>query len=335
MSLQRLVSSLPSADVLSGLLVIGRQPNSSYDYYIEPRLSEPARRKLHCFDPHRDKIDVLPRDPSGFMVIINRYVTGAVMRWLENNRAQFSAIVWLLDDDLRAMVQDPDIPLKIKARPIQTLRFEKRLQRLVDCLIVSTRRLAAIYRKWPTCVAPPLALLPEREERPLNPASFCYFAKMHGPEHRFLFPVMQEILARHGHARLTIIANGRYARQWQALERVSVLPEMAYGDYLRFLDTQGEGGVFLVPLIKNKLNASRSDAKLLDVGRAGCAALISDHRAYRKIARQVPAAMVKEGVQHWVEAIDRLIRRPEKVQENRRALSALLAERAHTRAFIV
>ena len=104
---------------------------------------------------------------------------------------------------------------------------------------------------------------------------------MHGPEHRFLYPMVEYILANNEKATFTVTANGSWAKKWQRLDRVTVLSEMSYAEYSYFLPTLDRGGIFLVPLMPTWLNASRSNAKLIDVVRSGSAAIVADHPAYR------------------------------------------------------
>ena len=269
-----------SPESVSSILVIGRQPNSTYDLYIEPRLTNDARQKLAYFDPAADVFDDAAVKPDQCLVIINRYVSPKVMRWLEKHKSVFHGVIWLVDDDLSAMTFGQGVTLKNRFWPALTVRYKKRLKMVVDYLIVSTRRLAAIYQDWPVVIMPPVAKT-SPVEKPIDPNQLYYFAKMHGPEHRFLYPMVEYILANNEKATFTVTANGSWAKKWQRLDRVTVLSEMSYAEYSYFLPTLDRGGIFLVPLMPTWLNASRSNAKLIDVVRSGSAAIVADHPAYR------------------------------------------------------
>ena len=269
-----------SPDSMSSILVIGKQPNSSYDLYIEPRLTEAARGKLAYFDPAIDVIDDALVKPEQCLVIINRYVTPKIMRWLEKHKPVLRGVIWLVDDDLNAMTFGRDITPRTRLRPAITVYYKNRLKPIVDHLIVSTRRLAAIYQDWPTVVMPPVAKI-SPIEKPFDQNQLYYFAKMHGPEHRFLYPLVERILATNEQATFTVTASGSWAKKWRRLDRVTVLPEMSYPEYSFFLQTLESGGVFLVPLTSTWVNASRSNAKLIDAAKSGSAVVVANHPAYR------------------------------------------------------
>lgn len=277
-----------SPDRMSCILVVGKQPNSTYDLYIEPRLTVAARQKLTYFDPATDIFDDAKVKPDQCLVIINRYVTAKIMRWLEKHRPVLRGIIWLVDDDLRAMTFGRGITAKNRIRPALTLRYKRRLKAIVDHLIVSTRRLAAVYQDWPALVMPPVANI-NPIEKPIDQNQLYYFAKMHGPEHQFLYPVVARVLSDNKHAKFTVTANGFWAKKWQKLERVTVLPEMSYPEYSYFLQTLEHGGIFLVPLTPTWLNASRSNAKLIDAAKSGSAVIVANHPAYRTFLNDADA----------------------------------------------
>lgn len=279
-----------SSSLFSSILAVGAHPNSTFDLYIELRLSDEARRKLIYHNPHTENIHETKVNPNGCLVIINRYVTGELIRWLEQNRSNLAGILWLLDDDLTAMVFGCGVPLLNRVKPTTTLCYQNRLKALSAHVIVSTKRLAALYRDWSVIIMPPIAHIPT-DNRPLNPHRLYYFAKMHSPEHAFLYPVVRDILRQHSQVQFTVTANGQWAKKWAALDRVNVTSELSYSEYLHFLQTLPTGGIFLVPLTHSWLNASRSSAKLIDVARSGSTALIADHPAYRKF---LMAKSVKE-----------------------------------------
>lgn len=329
----------PSPDAFSSVLVIGTQPNSTYDFYIIPRLGVTARKKLIYHDPRKEKLDDETFNPDDCLVIINRYVTGNVVGWIKRHRTRLGAVIWLLDDDLNAMVTSKSVPLLNRALPTRTLFHQKALKPLVDHMIVSTYRLAAIYADWPVVVAPPVIDL-QTGQKLLDPSRLYYFAKMHGPEHAFLYPVIKNILEKHRQVRFTVTANGHWQRQWQKLERVHVIPEMSYAEFTYYLDTLPHAGLYLVPLTTSRLNASRSYAKLLDVAKSGSAGLVADHRAYRRFLADpyIQTAGIKgldTSMQSWQNAIETLLRNHEQAEANRQAIATFVRQTYHARQMIV
>lgn len=322
---------------MSSILVIGRQPNSTYDLYIEPRLTDVARQKLTYFDPTADAFDDVMVAPDQCLVIINRYVTPKIIRWLEKYKSVLSGIIWLVDDDLRAMTFGQGITAKNRVRPALTVWYKNRLKTIVDHLIVSTRRLAAIYHDWPTVVMPPVAII-NLIEKPIDPNQFYYFAKMHGPEHKYLYPVVKHILANNKQATFTVTANGSWIKKWQRLDRVTVLPEMSYPDYSLFLKTLERGGIFLIPLTPTWLNASRSNAKLIDAAKSGSGVVVANHPAYRTFLNDEEVQGNFGGIfdDHNPRlAIEGLLNNAEKVRANRQLLTNYVNKTYDNRQMIV
>ena len=326
-----------SPESVSSILVIGRQPNSTYDLYIEPRLTNDARQKLAYFDPAADVFDDAAVKPDQCLVIINRYVSPKVMRWLEKHKSVFHGVIWLVDDDLNAMTFGRGVTPKNRFWPALTVRYKKRLKAVVDHLIVSTRRLAAIYQDWPVVIMPPVAQTSPVEKR-IDPNQLYYFAKMHGPEHRFLYPIVEHILANNEKATFTVTANGSWAKKWQRLDRVRVLSEMSYAEYSYFLPTLDSGGIFLVPLMPTWLNASRSNAKLIDVVRSGSAVIVADHPAYRTFLNDED---VKKGttatfdVNKPIQTVEAIMNNSEVAKANRQVLKNYVTKIYENRQMIV
>ena len=326
-----------SPDSMSSILVIGRQPNPTYDLYIEPRLTDAARQKLTYFDPAADIFDEATVKPDQCLVIINRYVTAKIMRWLEKHKPVVSGIIWLVDDDLHAMTFGRGITAKNRIRPALTVRYKKRLKAVVDHLIVSTRRLAAIYQDWPTLVMPPVAKI-SSIEKPIDPNQLYYFAQMHGPEHQFLYPVIKHVLTNNGQATFTVTASGQWAKKWRRLDRVTVLPQMSYSEYSFFLQTLESGGIFLVPLTPTWLNASRSNAKLIDAAKSSSAVVVANHPAYRAFLHDEDIGKNFIGIfddQNPNHAITALLDNPKTVRANRQLLMNYVIKAYENRQMIV
>ena len=243
----------------------------------------------------------------------------------------------MVDDDLRAMTFGRGITAKNRIRPALTIGYKKRLKAIVDHLIVSTRRLAAIYQDWPTVVMPPVANINPRE-KPIDQNQLYYFAKMHGPEHQFLYPVVEQILANNRQTTFTVTASGSWAKKWQRLARVTVLPEMSYSEYSFFLQTLESGGIFLVPLTPTWLNASRSNAKLIDAAKSGSAVIVANHPAYRTFLNDEDVQKNFVGIfdhhnpNHPIEA---LLNNAENVRANRKLLMNYVSKVYESRQIIV
>lgn len=334
-----LQSLYPSAERFSSILVFGSSPNSSEQYYILSRLSPEARVKVVHHDPFAQSPLATDLKVDNALVIINRYITRGMVVWLKRHHARLSGLVWVLDDDLRAMTYSNSVPARNKVKPALTLFNQRSLLPMVDHMLVSTNRLKAIYADWPVRVTPPVTEAPV-QTRPLDIRHMYYFAKMHGPEHEFLRPVMQRILGLHKDASFSVIATGKTARRWKRIERVKVIPEMGVEAYENFLAALPSGGLFLVPLVRNRINASRSDAKIIEIVKSGSAGLIANARAYRRVLnddsiRTAGISGVASDEDSWVDAIDKLLSSPNHAERNRSALRNFARQRFEKRLLIV
>ncbi|MEL6597993.1 MAG: hypothetical protein AAGK98_12180 [Pseudomonadota bacterium] len=251
-------------------LVFTSRTNSTCAYYIAPRLPEGFTEVLD---------GRLPEDHRGRDVVINRYATARLLSQLEQARPALGRIAYVLDDDLDAMVRSPAVPPFLKVNPARTLLRLRRLLRLVDRVFVATAPLSARIDHPDVRIIPPVADLPPPDSARQDPGHIAYFAKMHGPEHRFLHPVMAEVLRAVPGARATVIAEGSAHRRWAGMERVTAEPLMGFPDYLRFA-VASDAGIALAPLLPSRLNAARSGAKRLEIVRAGAAGIFSDQPAY-------------------------------------------------------
>lgn len=330
----------PSSEAFSSILVIGSFPNSTYDYYIAPRLGDAARKKLIYHNPHIENITKTAINPNQTLVIINRYITRTVVQWLEENQQLLTGIIWVVDDDFTAMISSFNVPFYNKIRPAQTLVHQKSLKKLVDHLIVSTNRLATHFHGWPVTVMPPVAHVAP-DERIVDPRQLYYFAKMHKSEHAFLYPIVSSILKNHPDVHFTVTAKGRLAKKWLRLgSQVTVKSEISYLDYTHFLETLPTGGLFLVPLTKTKLNASRSDAKLIEIVKSGSAALIANERAYRRFLNEPETKAAKftplsGNIKDWIDAINVQLKNPDQANNNRMLIKNYLSKHYASRKMIV
>ena len=323
---------------VESVLVVGARANSTTDLYILPRLSKSARDKVIYLNPHRESERLESFVPKGCLVIISRYVNRSVVSWLKKYRNELAGVVWVVDDDYRAMVANKSVPLLNKIKPVLTLQLQFSLKNIVDYVLVSSKQLYSIYSDWPVVLCAPLTRVPETVSD-LNPKQFYYFAKMHAPEQEYLFKVISKVLTVQPEIQITVIANKRWVNKWRSLERVTAYPEMEYRKYCSFLDALEVGGVFLVPLTESHLNASRSDAKLVDVVRTGSAAFLADQPAYAEALALLSANQLTGYTSHmsedvWIAEIVRLSQNPEVVEKNRRVIAGLMRERWMSRFMI-
>lgn len=270
------------------IIVFGRIPNPTFDYYLAARLQASDM-------PPYEVVDIRGREnPSinadGTFVIICRYASPSVLRWIESNAGRLSGVGLFLDDDIPAVVTGKDADffyrLFLWYRALWPLRC---LNRHLDIVWASTPHLASRLAGAKAVVlppAPPKALWSGAAEdveahRPAHQEVLIgYHATgVHLEEHRFLRPIIADVLRERPQARFEVFADRRARAIWQGLDRVQIREPVPWVKYLadaydRHID------IMLVPLAPSHVNDSRAPTKRIDVARYCAAGVFSESAAY-------------------------------------------------------
>ncbi len=298
------------------IIVFGRMPNPTFDYYFAARLDAPGMPPSHAVDIRHGNLAGL--DAEGAFIIICRYASPKVLTWLEENADQLSGVGLFVDDDIPAVVTGRDASLRYRV----VLCFRAlwplcRLRRHLDIVWASTPHLASTLQLEEVQVlppAPPERLWKQSDEPDLvtNPISdqvlIAYHATgVHLEEHGFLRPIVEEVLAQRPQAHFEVFADGRAASIWEGMERVSVRRPIPWNDYL--VDANNRTiDVMLVPLHPSRVNDSRAPTKRIDVARCKAAGVFSEGVVYGYETRESAGEQrVPYDSDVWREAILELI----------------------------
>lgn len=293
------------------VLVFGRFPNPTFDYYFAARLAAPGMPKFEL-------IDVREFDPaieaSGAFVIIVRYASFAVTRWIKKNRAVLSGVAIFVDDDIAAAITAPQATLRYRYRLLSYSILPLRaLNGLFDEFWVSTNTLIQrLSYANPRLLEP----APEIENlRPLWPGHpsedpcailIAYHATaIHFEEHEFLIPIVTSVLEARPSVRFEVVASGKTADVWLELgcERITVKAPLPWGRYLRSQDKRID--IMVVPVAPSRLNDCRAETKRIDIARVGAAALLSECPAFTPAAEGEILLPYKQS--DWVHSLIELI----------------------------
>ncbi len=271
------------------IIVFGRMPNPTFDYYFAARLDAPGMPPSEAVDIRHGKLADL--DAEGAFIIICRYASPNVLKWLDTNSDRLSGVGLFLDDDIPAVVtgRDADLFYRIRLcyRALWPLR---RLNRHLDIVWASTPHLASTLHLEKAQVLPPA---PSDALSRRHPGSddlaamavsdqilIAYHATgVHLEEHRFLRPIIEEVLAQRQQVRFEVFADSRSKSIWRGLKRVTVRRPLRWEDYLNDADKH-KIDIMLVPLAPSRVNDSRAPTKRIDVSRYGAAGLFSDGLVY-------------------------------------------------------
>lgn len=255
-------------------------------------------------------------DADGAFVILCRYASQSVLRWIERNAERLSGVGLFLDDDIPAVVTGKDADFFYRVflwyRALWPLR---RLNQHLDMVWASTPHLASQLAGAKAVVlppAPPKALwqVEERDGDQFHQSSrdvlIGYHATgIHLEEHRFLRPIIADVLRERPQARFEVFADRRAKAIWQGLERVQIREPMPWAQYLADASTR-QIDVMLVPLAPSRVNDSRAPTKRIDVARYRAVGVFSESIAYGSSTGTEELRMPYRA-EAWREAIIQLI----------------------------
>lgn len=285
--LRRGATGLPRRPV-KRVIVFGRIPNPTFDYYFAARLQAPGMppfQAVNIFDPA-----LVDLDPAGVFAVICRYASAAVVHWIERNAEQLAGVGLFLDDDIPAVVTGRGAELHYRLflwhRALWPLL---RLNKHLDIVWASTPQLASVLQSSRALVlppAPPEALWrktpddADAQDRIGASVLVAYHATgVHLEEHRFLRPIVEQILCRRRDVIFEVFADRRARAIWGGLEGVRIRDPLPWPDYIA--DSAGRRiDIMLVPLAPSHMNDSRASTKRIDVARYGAAAVFSEGLAY-------------------------------------------------------
>lgn len=292
------------------VIAFRKGPNPTFTYYLEERLK-------HLAVPVEVVDLAAPTkalEPVGSFVILCRYALPKHVWWLLKNRRHLAGLALMIDDDIAATVTEGQ----------GTLAYRLYLLGIGIAPLAVVNRL--FTHVWPATrpladrlgIAHVVAPLPPPETWPLPmratapaPLKMIYHATgAHDLEHRFLVPIVAQVLKQCPDVRFEVVASGHSSGLWQELNglrhRVDLIGESRWPDYLR-RTTQEGADLALVPLLPGRVNDVRSDTKRIDVARMGAGAVFSRTPAYERCALP-DDRLVDDDPQQWAECILRLLR---------------------------
>ncbi|NTF11063.1 glycosyltransferase family 4 protein [Agrobacterium rubi] len=265
------------------IYLFGRHPNPTADYYFEGRFADDPRHPYELVDIRNRDLSSL--ETNGALVILCRYASASVLKWIRVNQDSLAGVVLFLDDNIPAVVAGEDATLSYRIflyyRALYPLR---RLNTVLDAVWVSTRALGDTMRHLAPVVVPPAP--PSRLWQVNKPRGdkrdvcIAYHATgVHYSEHLFLHPIIESILIQRPQTRFEVFAGKHAAKIWKDMEGVTVRPPVSWSEYLeesskRLID------IMLVPLTPSLVNDCRAPTKRIDVARFGAAGVFSISKAY-------------------------------------------------------
>ncbi len=271
------------------IVLLGRLPNPTYDYYFAGRLAADGMPPYDVVDIREGEPTSI--DPEGAFLIVCRYATRPVLAWIERNAGQLAGVVLFIDDDIPAVVTGRDATLGYRLflsfRALWPLR---RLNPQLDAVWTSTAPLAGTLATRNVSVLPPAPARYLWQRNPnVSPGMAAdrssgiliafHATAVHREEHRFLRPIIRAVLDQRPQVRFEVFADEKAAVLWKGIDRVSIRKPLPWAAYLA--DGQARTiDIMLVPLSPSRENDSRAPTKRIDVARYGAAGIFSASFAY-------------------------------------------------------
>lgn len=294
------------------VILFGRHPNPTADYYFSARLSSLYGPNYHLADIRSNDFQAI--DPDGAFVIVCRYASSSVLDWIAQHDQKLAGVGLFLDDNIPAVVAGEDASFAYRLflfyRALWPLR---RLNKFLDVVWVSTPTLATCLPYVKAVVLPPSP--PEdlwntrHSDDARDDVLIAYHAtSVHHSEHLFLQPIIAEVLAQRPQAKFEVFAGKSAENIWRNMERVVVRTPTSWSEYLD--DTmQHRIDIMLVPLTPSLVNDCRSPTKRIDVARSGAAGIFSACEAYG-MSTEDDEILLPYEPHAWADAIINLIDNP-------------------------
>jgi hypothetical protein len=131
---------------------------------------------------------------------------------------------------------------------------------------------------------------------------FYHATASHRAEIEWLFPVIEEILAKAPHIEFEIVGDVKTRKLYQKLPRTTIVSPMSWLEYQKFL-TEPERrkirSIGLAPHLQTPFNAARSYTKVFDIERAGAVGVLAEKGPWSK------AGEVLDLSRHWLMPMER------------------------------
>jgi hypothetical protein len=293
------------------IVVFARLPSPTYDFFLARRLEDPEAPPTELVDLSKPWLPQL--HPDGTFVIFCRYADRRSLDWVETHSERLSGVGLFIDDDLAAWVTGCDVPLTHRLYVLRNGIWPlARLNRHLDRLWTSTAALAQVIGEAGAIVLPPaprpVDFAGTGPVPPTNQVRMVYQAEYHAEEHRFLLPVVAEVLRYCPEVQVEVTDSRQFSRRWGALPRVTVMPFRPWPEF-RAYTAANPADIALVPLLPNRINRCRSPTKRIDVARMGAAAVFSRPSVFEEGGSEHEIFVPNER-QAWVGAIARLVKEP-------------------------
>jgi glycosyltransferase involved in cell wall biosynthesis len=296
------------ADGISSLLVFHWGDSSTTDHYFRYQKVQGLPVSA-CIDISRTTH--LPEINNDVLVVIVRYLSTPLIKWLKTHRAKGGSVAYFMDDDLPRDLYDNSLPWRYRLLLWRQFgRYLHQIENLCDALWVSTPSLAERY-----AYALPLEISPRSLVSPPQREKTTYFYHGNPSSHRsdieWLREVVQLTQTNSDDLLFMIIGGKQVRRLFANLPRTLILHPLSWPTYRDALPSLPHH-IGLAPLLPTAFNATRSTTRFYDFTHLGAVGLYSDTPPYQAFIRHgVDGYLLPNDPQVWSQHIIQLAEKPQ------------------------
>lgn len=258
------------------------------------------------------KTSTLPEIKNDVLVVIVRYISTPVIKWLKTHREKGGYVVYFMDDDLPRNLYDDSLPWRYRLLLWRQFgRYINRVETLCDALWVSTPTLVERY-----AYACPLEIAPKGLTSPVqSKQKITYFYHGHPSSHRSDIEWLRDVVQltqTNSDDLLFMIIGGKQVRTLFAdLPRTIILHPLSWSTYREALPSLPHD-IGLAPLLPTAFNATRSPTRFYDFTHLGAIGLYSDTPPYHSFIRHgIDGYLLPNDPQIWSKKIIQLAEKPQ------------------------
>ena len=263
---------------------------------------------------------MLLKQYRGGTLVICRSLPVGWIRWLEHHRLAFSSIVYLIDDDIPAAVNDTTLPQAYRSRMKNVAEQQPRLLALANEVVVCSEQLAKqlmCQHEHVSVLTPPfIAKLPDLAHFRMPPSQSLpwqvgfYGTRSHLNDLMHIAPALNDL--QHCGITQLVIMLGKYTPGDLAVLPNVLTPEPLDWNAFRRFQARERLHIGLAPLLPTRFNAGKSFIKFLDIAAMGGVGIYSNRYPYTEVVRHGEnGLLVGDTPDEWQAALQQLLNNPE------------------------
>jgi hypothetical protein len=253
---------------------------------------------------HRELINILVEERT--VIFIVRYLTDAVLKWIENNRVKIEKIYYFMDDDLFDLKGLKELLLRYAWKIFnKTLRFKNWIIKNTQ-ILVSNEYLKEKYQQYNPLVLPPYPAYLDLDKLSLNPiftkpVCFYHATASHKKEFFWLKDLLESL--QQEDLLFELVVDKKIANLYNRFRNVWVVNTMKWHEYLQFSALKYRH-IGLALLFDSPFNRGRSYVKFFNIIRSGAVGIYSEHFPLAKRIKEFQAGVVLPmEVEVWKSAV--------------------------------